>query len=62
MPEDRIDLQNAEFRAAEEFSKQLGAILATPVVDDDYPQQRHYYERAVRELIKAFEANGRIPK
>lgn len=30
------------------------------IVDDDYPEMRHYYEREVRNIISAFKANGRI--
>lgn len=55
----RIALQNAEFDAVAELSKQHGRIQLTPVVDDDYPSVRHDYEFAVGRVIDAFKRNGR---
>lgn len=56
---DRIALQNREFDAARHFAKKLEQCLATPVVDDDYPEMRHYYEAATYNLLRAFSENGR---
>lgn len=55
----RIALQNAEFDAVAELSKQHGRIQLTPVVDDDYPAVRQNYELAVAMLLAAFKRNGR---
>lgn len=57
---DRIDIQNEEFDAVDRLVKQYKRITLIAVVDDDYPEVRHGYENAVRSLIKAFQANGRI--
>lgn len=56
---DRMELQRSEFDAADEFAKQVRRIQMTAVVDDDYPEVRHDYESALRDLLKACEANGR---
>ena len=55
----RIDLQNKEFDAVAELAEQYRRITLTPVVDDDYPEVRYDYERAVRALMTAFKANKR---
>lgn len=55
---DRMEAQKNEFDKlsvlAEKF-KQLPA-----VVDDDYPEARHYYESALKDFIDALVSNGRI--
>lgn len=56
---DKIQLQREEFDAVQELSKQMRRIELTMIVDDDYPAVRHDYERAVREIVEAFKANGR---
>lgn len=56
---DRIDLQNREFDAVEELSKQWKRLQMTPPVDDDYPAVRHDYEGALRGFLAAAKANGR---
>lgn len=56
----RIATQNAEFDAVKELAKQMRRIEMTPVVDDDYPSVRFDYERAVRAVIEACRANGRL--
>jgi hypothetical protein len=56
-----IKLQNAEFAAARALAEALRIHDTVAVVDDDYPEVRHKYESAVRTLIDAFRANGRIP-
>lgn len=58
---DGVDLMNRELNAGAEYVKQLRRHNMTPVVDDDYPQIRFEYDQAVRSLIAAFRANGRIP-
>jgi len=55
-----MELQKAEFDAVAELAKQYRRITMTPIVDDDYPEVRHGYEGAVRGVIEAFKANGRI--
>ena len=59
MPKSKIDLQNDEFNAVRELSKQMRRVELTPPIDDDYPEVRHDYEGAVRQAMKAFVANGR---
>lgn len=56
----RIENQNVEFHAVDALAKQWHRIQLTPVVDDDYPEVRHGYESAVRNLIEAFKRNGRL--
>lgn len=56
---DKMQLQNAEFDAANRFSKATTRLFATPVVDDDYPEVRHGYEAALSGLLAAVSANGR---
>jgi hypothetical protein len=53
-----IETQSAEFDAVAELVKRYRALPA--VVDDDYPEMRHYYESAMRSLIDAIRANGRL--
>lgn len=55
----RIAAQNAEFDALTNLSQAWARLRMTPVVDDDYPEQRHYYESAVQSFIRAMIANGR---
>lgn len=50
-------LQGDEFRAADALAAALRAL--PPVVDDDYPAQRHAYEGALRAFLRACAANGR---
>lgn len=58
--QDKIALQNKEFDAVETLSSKYSSLTMTAVVDDDYPEMRHYYESAVKQLIEAFKANGRL--
>jgi hypothetical protein len=60
--EDRIKLQTAEFDAVAELAEQYRRITLTPIVDDDYPEVRYDYERAVRSAIAAFKANSRLER
>lgn len=55
-----MELQRAEFDAADEFAKQLTRHNRTPVVDDDYPEVRSAYEGALHRFIRAMQANGRL--
>lgn len=57
---DGIALQNAEFEAARRVADALRAHDMTGVVDDDYPEVRHKYDNAMRSLIDALRANGRL--
>jgi NTP pyrophosphatase (non-canonical NTP hydrolase) len=55
---DRILKQKAEFDAVFELVKAYNSL--PQVVDDDYPEMRHYYEGAMRTLIDKLRDNGRI--
>lgn len=56
----RLDAQSREFAAVAELAKRYNALPA--IVDDDYPEARHYYEGALRSLIAALKANGRLDR
>lgn len=56
----RIDLQNAEFDALKKLAEEYEALCRVPVVDDYYPEARHYYETKMRAFIEAIRANGRL--
>ena len=55
-----IDTQRAEFDAIAELAKQYSRTSATPIVDDDYPEVRLEYERAISVAIQAMRENGRF--
>jgi cation diffusion facilitator CzcD-associated flavoprotein CzcO len=55
----KMEAQKKEFDAVEKLAERYRAITTTPIVDDDYPEVRFYYERAVRDVIDAFRTNGR---
>jgi hypothetical protein len=55
-----MTLQREEFDAQEELSVQWNRLKQTPVVDDDYPEVRFDYERALEKFIKAMKANKRF--
>lgn len=58
-----IETQSAEFDAVETLAAVYAdTIQRVPIVDDDYPEARHRYEGALRELIKKLDENGRLPK
>ncbi len=52
---DALSLMRAEFKAASELAKRYKELPA--VVDDDYPEARHYYDSAARAFIAAWQAN-----
>lgn len=58
--DDRIKLQNAEFDALDKLIKAYDTLCKVPVVHNDYPEARHYYESALKTFIDALKANGRI--
>jgi hypothetical protein len=58
--EEQMKAQSDEFDAVERLSKCYRNIQMTPIVDDDYPEVRHYYESAIHDLIDKLRANGRI--
>lgn len=59
----RMQLQRAEFDAADELASAIRAHNMTPVVDDDYPEVRHRYEGALQTFLRAIRKNGRkLPK
>ena len=53
----RLELQNKEFDALRDLTKKFDALCETPVVDDDYPEMRHYYESALRSFLSALKNN-----
>lgn len=55
-PMDKLELQSAEFNAVERLVTAYRNLPA--IVDDTYPEMRHYYESAVKGVIRAFENNG----
>jgi hypothetical protein len=55
-----LDRQNKEFSALTALAKKWKALANTAVVDDDYPEMRHYYESAMKDFIDAIRENGRI--
>lgn len=57
-----LETQRAEFNAVAELAAQYRRIELCPIVDDDYPEVRHGYESALRSLLDALAANGRVPK
>jgi hypothetical protein len=57
---DRIALQNIEFDALEKLIKTYKELCNVAVVDDSYPEYRHYYESALKTFIEALIGNGRI--
>lgn len=56
----RMTNQKTEFDAAFEFASQVKRLGYTAVVDDDYPEVRFDYERALKNLLEACKANGRL--
>lgn len=52
-----IARQRAEFDAVSALAEQWRRLSLTPIVDDDYPEVRHYYESAMRTLIDALRIN-----
>jgi len=59
---DRLDLQNAEFDALTKLAEEWRKLRQVAVVDDYYPEARHYYEGAMKAFVDAITANGRIRK
>ena len=57
---DRMNLQRAEFDAATKMMEQLRRLNHTMIVDDDYPEVRYEYERALADFISAMKTNGRF--
>jgi hypothetical protein len=53
-----MQAQSAEFTAVDEFASAYKSLPA--VVDDDYPEARHKYESALKTMLDAFKANGRL--
>jgi NTP pyrophosphatase (non-canonical NTP hydrolase) len=54
---DAIALQNAEFDAMRDLIKAYQRCVNTPVVNDDYPEMRHYYDSALMTFTKALKEN-----
>lgn len=54
----KLKPQSDEFDALAKLIKAYNNLPA--VVDDDYPEMRHYYEGALKTFIDACKVNGRI--
>lgn len=54
----RLDKQRKEFDTLDNLVSALRKLPA--VVDDDYPEMRHYYDSALRDFLRACIANGRM--
>lgn len=54
-----METQTAEFDALQNLCECWRKLTLTAVVDDDYPEMRHYYEGALRAFLLACRANGR---
>lgn len=52
-----LDLQNKEFDALSDLAKKYENLCMIPVVDDYYPEARHYYESALRQFLSALKAH-----
>ena len=55
---DRLKLQKDEFDALVKLSDAYNKLPA--VVDDSYPEMRHYYESFLKSFLEACKDNGRI--
>lgn len=51
--------QSEEFLALDELIKRYKALQNTPIVDDDYTEQRFHYERSLMAFLRAAKSNGR---
>lgn len=54
---DRLDLQSNEFNSLVSLWRKFEALPS--VVDDDYPEARHYYESALKSFLQSCKSNGR---
>jgi hypothetical protein len=57
---DKIQTQRAEFDAVADLAEQYRRVTMTAVVDDDYPEVRHYYEGALAAVLRAMKDNERF--
>lgn len=55
---DKLIKQRDEFFALRDLSAAFERLPA--VVDDSYPEMRHYYESELRKFLRACAANGRF--
>lgn len=55
----RIVSQTNEFDALDKLVAAYINLCNVPIVDDDYPEVRHYYESHLRAFLAACKANGR---
>jgi hypothetical protein len=60
MSDDRMKTQRAEFDALDKLIKSYDGL--PPIVDDDYPEARHYFEGALVEFIAAMYLNKRFDR
>lgn len=57
--EAHMKLVDAELAAIENAHKHAQRLRNTPPVDEDFPEVKFEYDRAVRELVAALRANQR---
>lgn len=62
MAADRMALQSAEFDALRKVRKAFDDLCQVPIVDDDYPEYRHRYKCAMRDLLDAVAKNRVDPE
>lgn len=55
----RIEQQNREFNTLDKLIIAWNRLKQTAVVEDDYPEMRHYYEAAIKDFLIACKENGR---
>lgn len=55
---DPMLLQSEEFNRLQDLCRAFNSLPA--IVDDDYPQCRHHYDRVLDRFIEALRNNGRI--
>ena len=57
---DALDRQNAEFDALAVLCSQYKNLCSVAVVDDNYPEARLYYERALRIFLEKVAINRKL--
>ena len=54
---DKMEAQKNEFDEMAKLASRYRNITLTPIVDDDYPEVRHYYESQLRTFLRAVKEN-----
>jgi len=55
-----MESQKKEFNSLDNLIKKYSTLCSVPIVDDEYPEVRHYYEGALRDFISALRGNNRL--